>query len=576
MIVSRLPHLRTAMSPLRTLPGRLLLAAPFLFAACKGTEQPPAAVAGPADIGGTIVISTPADATTMNPLLVAGLTDRQVTDMLYDHLAEIGQDLNTIGDGGFIPQLALRWDWAKDSLSIAFHLNPNAKWHDGAPVRASDVRYSLKLVKDTAMGSPALPLVANVDSISVRDSLTAVAFFHKRVPEEFYDLVYQVAIVPEHVLSNTPVAQLRTADVGRRGIGSGRFRLAKWEPGSRIELVADTANYRGRPRLDRVVYMLSPDAAGALARFMSGEADIYENIPPNQVGALSADSARRLYRFPLLQYTYFVFNERDPKAPGAPHPIFGDLAVRRALTMATDRRAMLKNVFDTLGKPLYGPFPKALLVADTLLPQIPYDTAKARALLDSAGWLMQPDGVRAKAGKRLAFTISTPSSSTFRHAYAVLLQESFRKVGADVKLDESDFAGYMAKLGTHKFDTEMGNFSTDPSVSGLKQSWTSSGMGPDGSNYYSYANPVADAYLDSATNAFDLARQKSYSRHAFETIINDAPAIWLYEPPTIVGVSKRIHVTKLRADQYFSGMSDWWIPAGERTARDKIGLRPTP
>ena len=541
---------------------------------CKGMEK--AAVAGPADIGGTLVITTPADAGTLLPPLIERITDRQVSDLIYDRLADIGDNLNSIGDKGFKPQLAERWEWAPDSLSIAFHLNPHAKWHDGVPVRASDVRYSVSLIKDPALGSLAAPLITNIDSAAVRDSLTAVVYFKRHTPEQFYDFVYQVAVLPEHVLGNTPAAKLKESEVGRRGIGSGRFRLAKWEPGAKIELVADTANYRGRAKLDRVIFSIAPDFNGAVTRFFAGDADLFENIRPEHLSRFTGDTTRRMLRYPTLQYTDFLMNLKDPKAPGMPHPVFGDRAVRRALTMATDRRAMLKNAFDTVGQPLYGPFPHTSPVADTTLPQILYDTTRAKALLDSAGWTAGPDGIRVKNGHRLEFAISVPNSSASRKQYATLLQEAFRRVGASATIDLSDYPTYMSKLSTHAFDAQLGNYAPDPGVSNFKQTWSTSGIGKDGSNYGSYSNAYVDAVLDSATATFDPARTKGYARRAFETIIEDAPAIWLYEPPTVMGISKRVHTTPLRADGYWSGMADWWIPAGERTARDRIGLRPTP
>lgn len=542
--------------------------------ACKGTET--ATSAGPADIGGTLVITTPADLGTLLPPLIERITDRQATDLLYDRLADIGDNLNSIGDKGFKPQLAERWEWAPDSLSIAFHLNPHAKWHDGIPVRASDVRYSVNLIKDPALASPAASLITNIDSVAVRDSLTAVAFFKRHTPEQFYDLVYQVAILPEHVLGNTPAAKLKESEVGRRGIGSGRFRLAKWEPGSKIELIADTANYRGRAKLDRVIFSIAPDFNGAVTRFFAGDADLFENIRPEHLSRFTGDTTRRTQRYPTLQYTDFLMNMKDPKAPGMPHPVFGERAVRRALAMATDRRAMLKNAFDTVGQPLYGPFPHMSPVADTTLPQIAYDTTKAKALLDSAGWTPGPDGTRVKNGHRLEFAISVPNSSAARKQYATLLQDAFRRVGAAATVDLSDYPTYMSKLTTHTFDAQLGNYAPDPGVSNFKQTWSTSSTGKDGSNYGSYSNALVDALLDSATATFDPARTKAYARRAFETIIEDAPAIWLYEPPTVMGISKRVHTTFLRADGYWSGIADWWIPAGERSARDKIGLRPTP
>jgi peptide/nickel transport system substrate-binding protein len=271
-----------------------------------------------------------------------------------------------------------------------------------------------------------------------------------------------------------------------------------------------------------------------------------------------------------------MFNSVDPKQPTRPHAIFSERAVRRALSMAVDRRAMLRNVFDTLGQPLYGPFPRSISVADTTVPQLQYDTAKARALLDSAGWTLGADGVRAKNGRRLEFAISTPSSSATRHQYAILLQDAFRRMGAAAKIDETDAASTNAKMNSHGFDAMLVIFATDPSVGGFKQSWSTGGMTKDGANYAAYSNPVVDALLDSATTSFDPARTKSYARRAFETMIEDAPAIWLYEPPTVMGVDKRIHTASMRADGYWAGLADWWIPAAQRSARDKIGLRPTP
>jgi peptide/nickel transport system substrate-binding protein len=309
-----------------------------------------------------------------------------------------------------------------------------------------------------------------------------------------------------------------------------------------------------------------------VTRFFSGDADFYEQLRPEHLAKIASDSMRRTVRYPNFQYTYLAFNLVDPANPTQPNPIFSERAVRRALTMAVDRRAMLRNVFDTLGQPLYGPFPPSVSVADTTLAQIPYDTAKARALLDSAGWVMGPGAVRVKNGRRLEFALSTPSSSAPRHAYAVLLQEAFRRVGVAMKIDESDAGSYGAKQMRRGFDAELASYGTDPSPTGFKQSWSTSGI-KEGSNFPAYSNPIVDALLDSATASFDFAHTRAYARRAFETIIEDAPGIWLYQPLTVAGIHKRIHVGPMPPDGYWSGMADWWIPASQRTARDKIGLR---
>jgi peptide/nickel transport system substrate-binding protein len=525
-----------------------------------------------ADAGGTVVIATAGDADVLYPALTFTLVGRSVVDMLFDKLAEIGPDLNAIGDRGFTPRIARQWTWAPDSLSIAFEIDPRARWHDGQPVRARDVRFSFDVLRDPAVGSPFAGLVANVDSVTVRDSMTAVAWFKKRTPEQFYDLVYQVSIVPEHVYGPVPRVQFKTADVLRRPVGSGRFRFVRWDAGSRIEIVADTANYRGRAKLDRVIWSISSDGPSAAAKLFSGDADLWEALTPDQVGRVMREPTLRVQPYPGLQYAFFGMNLHERRGGTRPHPIFGDPAVRRALSMAVDRRAMLRNFFDTLGQIAYGPFPRTHSVADTTIPLPPHEVARAKALLDSAGWREAPGGVRQKQGRPLEFGLVVPQSSRARMAYAVLLQEQLRGVGAKVNLETVDYPTLMARQSSRDFDAAMMAISTDPGVSGARQYWHSAAAGKEGNNYLGYRNPRFDALLDSAIASFEPTAAKAYARRAFEVLVNDAPAIWLYDVVGLAGVHRRVRTPGLRADGYWAGMADWNIPAAERVARDRVGL----
>lgn len=540
-----------------------------LLAACG--EQTAESSAGRADAGGTLVISSAGDADVLFPMVTVTGTGRAVTDNVFDRLADIGPDMNTLGDRGFEPRLAQSWTWAADSLSIAFHLNPQARWHDGRPVRASDVKFSFDLARDPAVGTSIVPLIRNIDSVSTRDSLTPVAWYGRRTPEQFYDMVYQVWIVPEHVYGAVPRTQLRTSDLLRKPVGSGRFRFVRWDPGARIEIAADTANYRTRAKLDRVVWSFSADPTAAVAKVLAGQADFYENLLPEHLARFGGSSDFRVLPYPGLQHVAMGMNLREPKGT-RPHPIFGDLAVRRALSMAVDRRAMLRNVFDTVGQISYGPFPRSLGVADTTLRLPAHDVARAKALLDSAGWRAGASGVREKAGRPLEFRLILPQSSKARRAYGVLLQQQLRDVGANVELVAPDFPTFIARQNGRDFDAAMLGMSTDPSPSGARQYWHSASVSKDGSNYVSYMNPRFDALLDSAIASFDAAATKSYARRAYQVLIDDAPAIWLYDVLTMAGVHRRVRTPGMRADGYWAGLADWNIPASERIARDRVGL----
>jgi peptide/nickel transport system substrate-binding protein len=536
------------------------------LAACSSKETSSPATS--AATGGTLIIPTISDATDLFPPYVQEYIGRMVQDMVFDRLAEIDSTLQTVGDKTFTPRLAQKWSWSADSLSIAFSIDPRARWHDGKPVTAGDVRYSFKLFTDSTVGSPVAPTMTNIDSVSVRDSLTAVVWFKKRTPEQFYDVAYQLIIMPEHVYGAIPLKELHTSEKTRTPIGSGRFRFVKWDAGSRLELIADTANYRGRAKLDRVI-LVPTDPATSAAQILGGQADFMEAFPLDQLRKLDSNAFARPIVIPKLDYVFLSMNRFARKSSSVPHPIFSDLRVRRALSMSVDRQAMLQNVFGGIGHLSHGPFAMTASYADSSLHLPPFDTVAAGAMLDSSGWRMGANGIRQKNGRPLRFPMTVTPSPT-RRRYAVLLQEQFRKVGAEVDVVPIDGPAFLAARASGDFETTIDGFSPDPSPSGIKQSWATAGIG--GQNVLRYSNRAVDALLDSSTSSFDPAKTKQYVSRAFQHIIDDAPAIWLYDVLVIDAAHRRINVTGMRSDEWWAGIADWTIPADKRIDRDRIGL----
>ncbi|HVX41233.1 MAG TPA: peptide ABC transporter substrate-binding protein [Gemmatimonadaceae bacterium] len=548
----------------------LAIAAGTLVSACSSKEAPVSAGA----TGGTVVINAPTDPTTLFPPLVSEEVGRWIEDLVFDRLAQIGPDMSTVGDKGFTPELAKSWTWAPDSLSIAFSIDPRARWHDGQPVTARDVQYSFQLFTDPKVGSSTASTLSNVDSVSVRDSLTAVFWFKKRTPEQFYDAVYQVLVMPEHVYGKVPMDQLRTSEVTRTPVGSGRFRFSKWDVGQRIELLADTANYRGRAKLDRVL-IVPADPPTQVTRVLTGQADVMEAFPSDQNATLDSSKVAGPVLWPTLGYAFMGMNLHAGKT-SAPHPIFGDVRVRRAFSMAVDRGAMLQNIFGKLGLLGHGPFAAAFALADTTIPVPPFDTVAAKALLDSAGWREpSPGAIRVKNGKPLRFTLMTPSSSVPRRQYAVLIQAALRRIGAQADIQIADPRSVMyPKMDAGDFDAVINALNPDPSITGTVQSWGTSGAPPNGQNYMRYSNPGVDALLDSAAQTFDAAKAKQYASRAYRDIVADAPAIWLYDYVLVNAVNRRINVAPFRPDGWWVNLPDWTIPQDKRIERDRIGLAP--
>src|SRR6266550_5348869 len=430
-----------------------------LLCGCVGNES-----AGKGSSGGTLAISTGGDPDALVPSLLQTTTAAEIVDMLYDRLADIGDSLNVVGDHGFTPRLADRWTWAKDSMSIAFHLNPNAKWHDGQPVRSNDVRFTIASTKDSTLGSPTASVITNIDSVSTPDSATAVFWFHQRSPQQFYDAVYQNPIMPEHVWKSIAPAGWRGSEAAKNPIGSGPYRFVRWIPRAAVELAADTTNYRGAPKLTRVIWSIAPDFNTALTRFLTGETDFFEQLRPENVPEVLKHPGLRTRQYPALQYLFAQFNLRNPTDRERPHPIFGNRELRRALTMATDRATIVRSVYDTLALPALGPTVRAYPTTDPNLRQIPFDLPGARKLLDSLGWrAADTNGIRSRNGRPLQFTLSVPSTSKVRVRLAILLQEQLRRAGVKVDVEQLDFPVLMEKERKRAFEAAIGQWNTQPS-----------------------------------------------------------------------------------------------------------------
>src|ERR1700694_582921 len=453
------------------------------LAGCTGSEPTRGA-----NSGGTLTISTGGDPDVLIPSLVSTTQAAQMVDLVYDRLADIGDSLNVVGDAGFTPRLADRWTWSPDSLSIAFRINPRAKWHDGQPVRSSDVRFTLQSTRDSTLGSPVAALVTNIDSVSTPDFATAVFWFHKRTPQQFYDATYQMPIMPEHIWKGIAPAAWRASDAAKHPIGSGQFRFVRWTPRTAVEVAADTANYRGAPKLSRVVWSIAPDFSTALTRFLSGENDFFEALRPENIPEGQKHPNLRVTTYPGRLYLFAQFNLRDPANHARPHPIFGNRQLRRALTMATDRAIIVRSVYDTLALPALGPTVRAYPTTDPNIQQIPFDLSHARQILDSLGWRVTgSDGMRSRKGRPLRFPLSVPSTSKVRVRLAVLIQEQLRQAGAKVDVEQLDFPVLVEKARKRAFDAAILQWNIQPSPGSVRGSWGSAGSrASSGTDYGRY------------------------------------------------------------------------------------------
>jgi len=548
----------------------VLVACTLAVAACAGDTKKPEDAS---TVGGSIVIAAQNEPRTLLPPLINQIDEKIIEDQIFEPLAWLGDEGHL--DRDYRPGIAESWSWEHDSTAIVFHLNPKARWQDGPPVRASDVRFTFGLYTDSIVGFKDRSSLARIDSVTARDSVTAVFWFKNRYAEQFYDAATRLLILPEHLLAREPRATMLTSAFGRQPVGSGRFRLGKWTPNASIELVADTGNYHGRPNLDRVVFAVTADANALSTRLTTGEIDLVEVSTPAMFRTLKDQPDLRARMNPAYDYSFLLFNARQPKQRQRPNALFADIGLRRAISMGLDRGKLVRSQFDSLAVVSTGPMTRAQPLADSTIATIGYDSAGAARLLDSLGWTL-PAGktVRERRGQPLKFSVLVPTVSANRMALIVVIQESLRKLGVEVVVDAVDGNTFVGRLGARDFDVVFHGMHVEPSVSGLRASWTvASAQDANGLNFGNYENPRFDAHLDSALAARDLASARPHAKQAFETIVADAPAVWIYETRTATLMHKRIRPVHIVSTAWWAGIADWSIPAAERIPRDRVGLR---
>lgn len=541
----------------------LIVPAALALSACRETPRCPGDWCGTA----VLVVAEPA---VLLPPVTQTDADLYVTSLIFSRLADLGPALNTVGDSGFVPQLAESWSW-DNATTLRFKLNPRARWHDGAPVTARDVAFTFDVYRDSVVNAAARPLLAHVASVTAADSLTVVFRFSRAYSEAFFDAACQMWILPSHLLDSVPHARLSSHPFGRSPVGSGPYRFVTWTAGQTIELAGDSSYFLGRPGLRRVIWRLVPDMSAGVTLLAAGEADAAATlVTPEMMERLRAAPQLKLTPYPSNTYSYIGFNLRDPAQRGRPHPLFGDRELRRALSMAVDRATVVQTVLGDLGELPSGPFFPWLWIASDSVRPLPFDTAAARRTLDGLGWRPGSDGVRVKGGRRLQFDLLVPVSSGIRRRAAVIVQDQLKRVGVSMQITELDFNAFISQSQSGKFDAAFLSFSSDPSPRSIPQTWSTAGIGA--SNYQAYSNPQFDRLVDQAIAAMDRSRAAALWHQALAVINADAPAIWVYVPRPVLAAHHRLQDTAIRPDLWTALLWKWRVNPDSLIPRDLVAV----
>jgi peptide/nickel transport system substrate-binding protein len=507
---------------------------------------------------GTVVIAAVSEPTSLVPPLVFETVGRDISDQVFERLANLAPGAAPIDLTAYRPGLADRWERV-DSLSWRFHLRPGARWHDGRRVTAQDVVFSFEAFTDSTLDAVARSYLAGRVRATAEDSATVRIAFTKPSPDQLYDATYHVRILPRHVWDSIPRARWAADTTLSHLVGSGRYRLQDWRRGQFVRLTAESleAGREHLPAIRRAIWRFAADPDAALNLILSHEADLMETAGTQErVQRVLRDTSFRVMPYPAAVYGFLAFRVAD--ASGRPHPVLGNREVRRALAEAVDRPTVARALFGEGTKAPPGPMSQLLWIWDDNIRALPFDSAQGREVLA---------GVKARhpLGR---IDILVPATSSARRQLAQVIQEAWRKIGVDATVTVVDFPVFQERLAKGRFDSYIGAYLDEPSPRSLADQWSRSGWGA--LNYGHYANPVFDSLLGAASRESDVTAAKRRWREAMDTLNADAPAIFLYALANSAVVQRRLENVQLDPYSWVSGLSEWKIDPARALVRDSV------
>ena len=470
----------------------ILCAAVLAAAAAPGCAHP----APRADLNVRMVLFS--EPTSLSLIGNPDANSSQIASLLSDGL--VGYDAQC----RYVPMVARSWELSPDGLALTFHLRDGVVWHDGEPVTARDVVFTVRKVQDPATQAREwISSFTDIAAIDTPDDRTVVV----RYKQPHADALdgWRVPLVPEHVAARD--SDFLNGAFAQHPIGCGPFRFVDRVPEQRIEIAAFDKYWQGRPSIDGIRFEIVANDRTGYEALLLGQVDLMGLPPDLWRESLSSPRAASLARFVYYKLSVWKI---DWNQDGS-NPVFTDPRVRRAMVEALDRPRFAETVMAGLARPAVGSFLPESPWTDRSIAPIPFDRAASERALDEAGWRRPPGGgVREKDGKPLRFTLMIPATSQdIVDRLGAWVQESIGAVGADVHVEKVEWRAFQDRRRKHRFDAALAInvFDATPDQFDLYHS----SARERGFNSGGVADPELDRLLEAGRTMTDLtARQDIY------------------------------------------------------------------
>ena len=561
------------------------LKATLLGAAAALALAPMAAEAGRGDSGHLNILYWQA-ASILNPYLSGGNKDIDASALVLEPLARydengnmvpwLAESIPTVENGGV----------SEDLTSITWKLKEGLVWSDGTPVTSADVVFTANYCMDESGGCQQLAGFADVSSVEALDERTIKISFDKPKPFPYSAFVgstmpiLQQAQFKDCVGANAP----NCTEQNFGPIGTGPFVVDEFKANDTISMSANP-NYRDadKPSFASLTFKGGGDAASAARAVLeTGEFDYAWNlqVDPTVLAEMAKGGKGEVISAFGSAVERLMVNMTNPDPAlgdkrstleGGPHPFLTDPAVRRALSLAIDRALLAEVGYGAAGKPTCNVVPAPAIYVSTANDEcLTQDIAKANQILDEAGWMPGPDGIRQKDGVRLSILYQT-STNAVRQDTQALVKDWWRQIGVETELKNIDaavfFGGDQSSPDTfQKFYADIEMYTnlfdgTDPEA--YMGSWKCSEIPSPannwlGSNMPRYCNPEYDALVEKLAVTAALEERAEIVKQMNDMLMQDGAMIPLIHRGSVSARANSLQGVKLNVwDSQMWNVADW-------------------
>jgi peptide/nickel transport system substrate-binding protein len=513
----------TLMNRFRSLVALALLGA--MVAGCSQTQPPAAGPGGrnPWTIPGTLRLGESDEPDGLNPMFANNDASLLADGMIYSYILRID------GDGNYVPDLATsvptlaNGGISPDQKTITLHLRKNAKWSDGTPLTAADWLFTYHSVFNSNNNVKSQYGWSAISSATAPDPYTLVI----KLKEPTVAVLGILGPggsgfppLPEHLLRSYP--DLNSVPFNDAPLSSGPYILTAWNHGSSLEFAPNPYYFRGKPKLQKVIWKVIPDAATLFNALRTHDVDVLAEVDENSIPDLNQVTGIKVTKRLVSNWRRLQFNTS--------RPILHDPRVRLAIAEAIDWKSINDTVYHGYNQLATSDvFPQSW--AAPSIPRYKYDVDDAKALLKAAGWTQGSNGVlQNAAGTPLSLTLMTGTNKPENEKAEVFFQSMLKDVGFDIQIRNYPVNQLFAPKGplyTGEYDMEwtQATNGADPDNAGY---WAGSYIPPHGGDTSWLDDPIVNQTSAAAAQTFDQAvRKKLYQKE--ETRLHElVPAVIFY------------------------------------------------